>query len=185
VLSDAGLPAGEARFTSLALLIDAPRARFAIRVNSAKADRVALVIAETRGGQFHPNSHFVDALSAQLAAAGYNVIGLDEMGVQVPADPTPANMALAVAGKADTLVYGVVKAELDSKVAAGLVFSKATAQLVVVEVATRKVKRETKPTTRSPGRDPQSAFDRSLAALAKQVSASLTGVLSAPEPTHP
>ena len=183
VLAEAGIEPGDNRFFSIQAILERPLAIFNLHATAEGAGKLALVIAETVDGQFRSNSKLVAQLTRDFTEAGYHVVDLDELKIELPAEPTPETMAKAVAGPTDFLVYGVVAAEVEHKVAAGLVFSRARAQILAIKVSGAKLLTKLTPDAKSPGRDAQSAADRALTSLGRTVFQKLTAAMAAPQAT--
>ncbi len=182
MLADAGIEVGDVRFAGLSKRLSQPRTDFELTVTDPAAGKVALIIAETRGGEFQQNSNLSAGLARALTAAGYNVVEFDELDVDLPKEPTPQSMAAVLKDRADFLVYGVANAAIDKQIAAGLVFVKTDCQLMVVRVPSGQVLAELKPSARSPGRDLDSAADRACQAVIREASKSIAAALTAKEP---
>ncbi len=178
LLRDAGIEIDDQRFTGLIDMIEKPVARFRLDVTSEKASRVAVIVAETRAGELLHDSRVGEALGRLLTRAGFHVIDLEELQVQIPANPSPESMASLVAGKADMLIYGVVTSEVDKAVTAGLVFARAKGHLIAVQVDTKKTLAEIQPTARSAGRDLASASDRAFELLSRKAFEALGSALA-------
>jgi hypothetical protein len=184
MLRDAGAEPGAARWQALRQRLIAKRARFALRVNSAAARRLALVIAETVAGRFRPHSRLLDQLSRRLARDGFRPVDFDELDIELPQQPTPAAMAELVHGKAELLLYGAAATALEREVAAGLVFARARSELLLVEVASGRTLAELGPEAKAAGRDLESASDRALDALARKLHQDIAAAAPA-EPAKP
>ncbi len=184
MLSDAGAEPGAARWSALRHRLTAKQARFALRVNSAAARRLALVVAETVAGRFRPNSRLLDQLGQRLARDGFRPVDFEQLDIELPQQPTPAAMAGLVRGKAELLLYGAAATELDREVAAGLVFARARSELLLVEVASGRTLAELGPEAKAAGRDLESASDRALDALARKLHRAIAAAVP-PEPASP
>ena len=173
VLQDSGVDMDDTRFAGLKKILETKSAYFKLRISKPGARKIAIALAETRGGELRQNSRVVELLQHELISKGYNVLAFDELGVQLPKNPSPESMSDAFQGKADLLIYGVAATSLIRKVSPGLSFAKATAQIVLLKVATGKVIIQQTLSTKSPGLDMANASDRAFRSLARKIFAAL------------
>ncbi len=173
MLQDSGVDMDDARFAGIRKIFESKSAEFHLKLIDKRAQKIAIAMAETRGGELRQNSRVVELLQRKLMSKGYNVFAFDELDVQLPQDPTPKTMSEAFRNKADLLIYGVAASSLERKVSHGLVFVKATAQVVLVRVDTGKVLVQKGFSAKSPGMDLASASARAFASLARKIAAAL------------
>jgi hypothetical protein len=178
VIQEAGIEPNDVRFVPVVLALGRPSAEFKLTINDNDAGRIALIIVETRQGNYHKNSRLVAELKQSLTNIGYNVLGPSDMNIQLPVTPTPMNLARSVLGQADILIYGVAQAQLAKSISKTFVFAQAVGEFIAVRVLDGHVLGRIRPLSKAPGRDLKSAEERALKALSQRILRSFSTVIA-------